>query len=247
MRLASLLPERRGLIGAIGLWLAAGAILLAMGRSAICACGTVKLWHGVVQSAENSQHIADWYSFSHVIHGLLFYGGAWLLFVRMRKSPLPFKGGAGGGASPLAGRLEETPHPNPVSGRPVPRTGLGLPGAVQPETPQGEGLARYALPIAVAFEAFWELLENSPLIIDRYRAVTVSFGYAGDSVVNSLADIGFMALGFWVASKLPVWASVAMAIAFELFTLALIRDNLTLNIVMLLWPLDAIRTWQAGG
>ena len=193
----TLLPERRGLIGAIVLWLAAGAILLAMGRSAICACGTVKLWHGVVQSSENSQHIADWYSFSHVIHGLLFYFFAHLLWRRWRL----------------------------LGGRP----------------------AAWALPIAVAFEAFWELLENSPLIIDRYRAVTVSFGYAGDSVVNSLADIGFMALGFWIASKLPVWASVVMAIAFELFTLALIRDNLALNIVMLLWPLDAIRTWQAGG
>ena len=227
MTLPSLLPDRRGLIGAIILWLAAGAILLAMGRTAICTCGTVKLWWGVVQSSENSQHLADWYSFSHVIHGLLFYGGAWLLFVRMRKSPLPFRGGAGSGASSLAGRLEETPHPNP--------------------SPEGEGLAQYALPIAVAFEAFWELLENSPLIIDRYRAVTVSFGYAGDSVLNSLADIGFMALGFWIASKVPAWVSVAMAIAFELFTLAMIRDNLTLNIVMLVWPLEAIRVWQAGG
>ena len=77
--------------------------------------------------------------------------------------------------------------------------------------------------------------------------MTVSFGYEGDAVINSLADIGFMALGFWIASKLPVWTSVAMAIAFELFTLAMIRDNLTLNILMLVWPLDAVRTWQAGG
>ena len=192
----SLLPDRRGLIGAILLWLAAGVILLAMGRTAICACGTVKLWHGVVQSSENSQHIADWYSFSHVIHGLLFYFFAHLLWRHWRL----------------------------FGGRP----------------------AAWALPIAVAFEAFWELLENSPLIIDRYRAVTVSFGYAGDSVVNSLADIGFMALGFWIARLLPVWASVALAIAFELFTLFMIRDNLTLNIVMLVWPLDAVRTWQAG-
>ena len=192
----SLLPDRRGLIGAVILWLGAGAILLAMGRVPICTCGTIKLWWGVVQSAENSQHIADWYSFSHVIHGLLFYFFAHLLW---RKWKL------------FGGRS-----------------------------------AAWALPIAVAFEAFWELLENSPLIIDRYRAVTVSFGYAGDAVINSLADIGFMALGFWIASKLPVWASVAIAIAFELFTLAMIRDNLALNVLMLVWPIESIRHWQAG-
>lgn len=197
MSAASLLPDRRGLIGAFLLWLAAGAILLAMGRVPICACGTVKLWWGVVQSSENSQHIADWYSFSHVIHGLLFYFFAHLLWRRWGL----------------------------FGGRP----------------------AALALPIAVGFEVFWELIENSPLIIDRYRAVTVSFGYSGDAVINSLADIGFMALGFWLASKLPVWASVAMAIAFELFTLAMIRDNLSLNVMMLVWPLDAVRTWQAGG
>lgn len=192
-----LLPDRRGFALAVAIWLAIGAILLAMGRVPICTCGTVKLWWGVVQSSENSQHIADWYSFSHVIHGLLFYFFAWLLWTRW-----------------------------------------GLFGGKP---------ARWALPIAVAFEAFWELLENSPLIIDRYRAVTVSFGYAGDSVINSLSDIAFMALGFWMASKLPWRASLALAIAFELFTLAMIRDNLTLNVVMLVWPLDAIRAWQAGG
>ena len=76
--------------------------------------------------------------------------------------------------------------------------------------------------------------------------MTVSFGYSGDAVINSIADIGFMALGFWIASKLPVWVSVAMAIGFELFTLAMIRDNLALNVLMLVWPLDAVRIWQAG-
>ena len=96
------------------------------------------------------------------------------------------------------------------------------------------------------FEGFWELLENSPLIVDRYRAVTASFGYEGASVLNSLSDIGFMALGFWIASKLPRQVSLAMAIGFELFTLAMIRDNLTLNVLMLVWPIEAIRTWQAG-
>ena len=197
MTLPSLLPDRRGAIGAVLMTLAAGAILLAMGRLPVCACGTVKLWHGVVQSSENSQHIVDWYSFSHVIHGLLFYFFAHVLWRRWKL----------------------------FGGRP----------------------AAWALPIAVAFEAFWELLENSPMIIDRYRAVTVSFDYYGDSVLNSLSDIGFMALGFWLASKLPVWASVALALAFELFTLAAVRDNLMLNIVMLVWPLDAVRQWQAGG
>lgn len=191
-----LLPDRRGFIFAIVMWLAIGAVLLTMGRVPICACGTVKLWWGVVQSSENSQHVADWYSFSHVIHGLLFYFFAWLLWVRWGL----------------------------FGGRP----------------------ARWALPIAVAFEGFWELLENSPLIIDRYRAVTVSFGYSGDSVINSLSDIGFMALGFWIASKLPWRASLGLALAFELFTLVMIRDNLTLNVVMLVWPLEAIRQWQAG-
>ena len=193
----SLLPDRRGLLSAVTVAPAAGAILLAMGRLPVCACGTVKLWHGVVQSSENSQHIADWYSFSHVTHGLLFYFFAHVLWRRWKL----------------------------FGGRP----------------------AAWALPIAVAFEAFWELLENSPMVIDRYRAVTVSFDYYGDSVLNSMADIGFMALGFWLANKLPVWASVVMGLAFELFTLAMIRDNLTLNIVMLVWPLDSVRAWQAAG
>src|ERR1700712_4992771 len=140
--MTSLLPNRRGAALALAVALAIGAILLAMGRAPICTCGSVKLWWGVVQSSQNSQHIADWYSFSHVIHGLLFYFFAHLLW---RKWKL-------------------------FGGRP----------------------AIWALPIAVAFEGFWELLENSPLIIERYRAVTVSLGYDGDSVVNSLSDIGFM-------------------------------------------------------
>jgi len=191
----SLLPHRKALLATIAVMTGCLAILLVMGRPLICECGTIRFWHGVVQSPENSQHIADWYSFSHVIHGLLFYFFAHLLWRKWRWFG-------------------------------------GLP-------------ARWALPIAVAFEGFWELLENSPMIIQRYREVTVSWGYSGDSIVNSMADIGWMVVGFLLAARLPVWASIFLALAFELFTLAMIRDNLTLNVLMIVWPVDAIRDWQA--
>lgn len=194
--MSRLLPDRRGMFAAIATLMVLVGIELAMGRPPICTCGQVKLWHGVVQSSGNSQHIADWYSFSHVIHGLLFYFFAWLLW---RKWKL-------------------------FGGKP----------------------SRWALAIAVAFESFWELLENSPMIIDRYRAVTVSYGYSGDSIINSASDVAFMMLGFWLAARLPVRLSVGLAILFELFTLLMIRDNLTLNVLMLVWPVDAIRQWQAG-
>lgn len=107
--------------------------------------------------------------------------------------------------------------------------------------------ARWALPIAVIVEAAWEVVENTPMVIDRYRAVTVSWGYSGDSIVNSAADIGSMIVGFFVASRLPAWASVALAAFFELLTLWVIRDNLTLNVIMLFWPIEAIRQWQGMG
>lgn len=190
----SLLPGRTALIAAVVIAAYGVAILFAMDRPPICPCGSVKFWTSAVNSPENSQMLADWYTFSHIIHGMIFYAGAHLLWRRW---------------------------------------GL-FDGA----------LIRWAFPIAVALEASWELLENSPLIIDRYRSVTANFGYSGDSILNSVADIGWMALGFWIAGRLPWKATVALAVGFELMTLAIIRDNLTLNVLMLVWPVDAVREWQ---
>lgn len=191
-----LLPDRAGKIAAAGVALGIVIILLGMHRPPICECGTIRLWQGVVESAENSQQIADWYSFSHVIHGFLFYGAAHLLWRR-----------------------------------------FGL-QALSP---------RWALALAVLVEGAWEILENSPIIIDRYRAVTVSWGYSGDSVLNSFCDMAFMSLGFLFAARVPAMVTVGVGLAFELFTLAMIRDNLALNVLMLAYPLESVREWQAAG
>lgn len=174
----------------LGLIAVTAVILLAMGRVPICTCGTVKLWTSDVLSADNSQHIADWYTPSHIIHGFLFFGLTWLV---ARRLPL--------GARAL---------------------------------------------LAIVIEAAWEIAENSPMIIDRYREATIALGYTGDSVLNSVFDIGFMLVGFFFAARAPVWLTVALAIFFELFTGWLIRDNLTLNVLMLLHPVDSIRAWQSG-
>ena len=101
--------------------------------------------------------------------------------------------------------------------------------------------------IALFVEAAWEVTENTPMIIDRYREATTAIGYTGDSVINSLSDIAMMALGFLAARRLPLWASIAIVLVLELVPLFVIRDNLTLNVWMLLAPNDAIRAWQSGG
>ncbi len=166
-------------------------VLHLMGQPAICACGSVRLWAGTVLGPENSQQITDWYTPSHVIHGLLFYALGWLLLR---------------GRSPLL-----------------------------------------ALALALGIEIGWELVENSPLVIERYREQALAEGYSGDSILNSLCDTTAMLIGYWLAFRLPVRASVALALVAELFTAVMIRDNLTLNVVQLLVPSKTISAWQAEG
>ncbi len=162
-----------------------------LGRVAICTCGTVKLWEGDVAGPGTSQHLTDWYSFSHLLHGFILYFLLWLVARR----------------------------------RPV--------------------LARFAL--AVLLEAGWEILENSDFIIERYRAETISLNYYGDSVVNSVSDTLIAAIGFALAAWLRPAATVAIALALEVGLAIAIRDNLTLNVIMLIHKVTWIAAWQAAG
>ena len=162
-----------------------------MGRLPICACGTVKLWHGVVCSSENSQHLTDWYSPSHVLHGLVFYMALHWLMAHWSQGP--------------------------------------------------------RLVVATMVEAAWEIAENTDAMIQRYREATIAFDYFGDSILNSSADIAMMWLGFLIAARAPALVSVALFVLAELLVGLAIRDGLILNVIMLIWPLDAILTWQQGG
>jgi hypothetical protein len=147
------------------------------------------LWVATRDGPRTSQMLADWYSASHIVHGLLFYALLWLVFRRW----------------------------------PVERRFLA----------------------AMLIEAGWEVIENTPFVIDPYRATTAALGYNGDSVVNSVSDIVMMALGFLAARKLPVWASILLVVVLELVPLLVIRDNLTLNIWNLVAPNPAVQAWQA--
>jgi hypothetical protein len=106
---------------------------------------------------------------------------------------------------------------------------------------------RGRLLIAVLLEAGWEILENSPLIINRYREATIALGYVGDSVMNSTSDVVMMIIGFLFARCVRPWITVAAVIAMELGCALCVRDNLTLNIIMLIHPVEAIKHWQMAG
>lgn len=179
-------------------WILAGVVVLLAawiewmsGRSFLGPDHVFALWEGNIWSSGCSQRVADAYSFSHIIHGMAFYG---LLWLTARRLSVPWR-----------------------------------------------------FFIAVLIETAWEILENSPLIIDRYREATMALGYTGDSILNSVSDILMMALGFYLALRLPVWLTLTLIAIMEIGCLLWIRDNLTLNILMLTWPIDAIKEWQMGG
>ena len=181
----------RTAVAALLIVAAAAVLLVLMGRPPICTCGTVGLWVSEPNSSRNSQMLSDWYSLSHIVHGLLFFASLWLV---ARKWPI-----------------------------------------------ERRFLA------ALIVETAWEVVENTPLVINRYREETAALGYTGDSVINSMSDIAMMALGFLLARKLPVRWSIALVVAMELVPLIVIRDNLTLNVWMLLSPNAGIKAWQSGG
>ena len=182
---------RRAAIAAVLILAAVAALELAMGRNPVCTCGRIDLWVGARDSPKTSQMLADWYSLSHIVHGLIFYAALWLV---ARRWPVEWRFAA-----------------------------------------------------ALLVEASWEVIENTPFVIDRYRTATAALGYTGDSVVNSISDIVMMVMGFLMARKLPVWASLALLVVLEVAPLFVIRDNLTLNVWMLLAPSEAIRSWQSAG
>lgn len=166
-------------------------VLYLFGQPLICECGTVQVWEGAVLSTGNSQHLSDWYTFSHIVHGFIFYG---LLALLLPRVPI-----------------------------------------------------RVRLLLALGVEAAWEISENTPAVIQHYREQALAVGYSGDSVINSIMDTFFMAAGFVMARKIPWRATVAAAIALELFALYMIRDNLTLNIINLIHPVQTIADWQMSG
>jgi hypothetical protein len=184
--------DRPWLLGALAAVLGAVLVLRSMGRVWWCACGSFVPWTSETQGRHTSQHLLDPYSFTHALHGFVFYAVLWLALHR-RAGP------------------------------------------------------RVRLALAIVIEAGWELLENSSWVIERYRAGTIAADYSGDSVVNSLADIACCTCGFLLARRLPVRASFAVFVAVELALLAAVRDGLTLNVLMLAWPIQAVKTWQGGG
>ena len=186
------IPLRTDILIGILIILSAAATLLAMGRVPWCACGKILLWSSDIFSESNSQQISDPYSFTHFIHGIVFYALIWLI-----------------------GRYW--------------RWSFGI-----------------RLTLAIAIESIWEIVENTNAVIEFYRTATISLGYFGDSVINSVSDIAIMALGFLFASRFPIWVVILTLVIIEVLLMIFIRDNLTLNILMFIHPFESIKNWQLG-
>src|SRR4028118_130518 len=179
-------------------WLAIVAVLVlvayqlrSQGRLWWCPCDYLLLWSGDPWSSDNSQHLLDPYSFTHVLHGFLFCGLIALIVPRLRRA--------------------------------------------------------WQLWLAISLEAVWEVVENSRFVIERYRKETAALGYQGDTIVNSLADILLCGVGFLLASRLGFRRTVALFVVTEVALTVWIRDNLSLNVLMLIYPLEVVKGWQGGG
>jgi len=177
-------------IGITLFMLAAAIAEFWMGRHVWGTSATPGLWSGDISSSHNSQFLADPYSFTHITHGILFYG---LLSFLLKTVPLPTR-----------------------------------------------------LLVAVGMESFWEVVENTNQVIERYRAATISLNYYGDSIANSMGDIIACILGFVIASRLPKRVTILGAIVLEILLVIWTRDNLALNVIMLIHPSPALRLWQLG-
>jgi len=178
-------------VAAVGISALGAIVLHLMGRRLWCACGSPVPWSWDIWSPHNSQHLIDPYTFTHVLHGVLYYA-----LLRM------------------------------------------VLGARWPS-------ARALL--AMTAEVAWEIIENTNEVIAAYRDGTIALNYFGDSVLNSLGDVGAFVLGYTAAMCVPVWISVVGFAAVEGSLLLTIRDGLLLNILMLLHPIQAIKVWQMGG
>jgi len=166
----------------------AALLLLFQGRVWWCKLGDYSPWSSDAWGKHNSQHLLDPYSFTHLLHGFLFF---WLISLIFRKMPIVWQ---------------------------------------------------FALAIFV--ECAWEVVENSKQVIEHYRTATLALDYYGDSIINSIGDIFCAGLGFWLAFKLRFWRSLLLFLLIEIVLLAWIKDSLLLNIVMLIYPLEAVKAWQ---
>jgi len=192
LQIMSIFKSWRGILFVATAFVALQAIVLGFfGQPIICTCNYVKLWEGIVLSSGNSQHLTDWYTFSHIIHGFIFYASLSFFF---------------------------------------PRMSLGK-----------------RLLISLGIEIAWEVIENTPMVIQHYREQALAQGYTGDSIINSVFDTLSMVVGFFMARFWPVWVIVVIGVGLELFTGYMIRDNLALNILNLIYIFPAIESWQTGG